>query len=620
MRKAHRDIEDPRFCKHIGDVHKIGTKTMNAETKICQNCKGGFTIEPEDFQFYEKIKVPPPTWCPECRMVRRMVWRNIRALYRNTCRAPGHEEEVISIFTQDSPFIIYDQKYWWSDAWDPLLYGRPYDFSRSFFEQYRDLFLAVPHPNLSNKNPVGTDYSNMTVDSKNCYLIFSSTNNEECIYVDGLYNSKNCISCTYLHGCEYCYECIGCDDCYRIAFSQDCISCLDSMFLFDCRNCRDCFGCWNLRNKQYYIFNKKYSKEDYQKELSRLFSGSFTDLRKQLEKFSSGRAQGIRRFAQITNAQNVTGDYISHAKNCVACFDVANVEDAKYCSRIYIGGSQNYDITVAVKPELTYECAGGGNGYDNSFCSAIMDDKNLRYSHFCFGSHDLFGCAGLRNKSYCILNKQYTKEEYETLVPKIIRHMNEMPYVDSRSTAYGYGEFFPQEISAFGYNESMAAEYFPLTKEEALKQGYRWRDPDTKQYTVTKTPDSLPDHIKDTDDSILKETIGCMHQGTCNEQCTTAFRIIPEELSFYRRMNLPVPRLCPNCRHYERLKQRNPLKLWHRRCACLSAEAVAKADAYENTAKHFHADKPCPNEFETSYAPERKELVYCEQCYNAEVA
>ncbi len=109
--------------------------------------------------------------------------------------------------------------------------------------------------------------------------------------------------------------------------------------------------------------------------------------------------------------------------------------------------------------------------------------------------------------------------------------------------------------------------------------------------------ESLPDHIRDVDDGILKETIACAHNQACNEQCTQAFKIIKEELRFYRKMNLPLPRLCPNCRHYQRLKQRNPLKLWHRKCM-----------------------KPgCQNEFETSYAPERKEIVYCEACYNAEV-
>jgi tRNA(Ile)-lysidine synthase TilS/MesJ len=49
---------------------------MKPETKNCQNCKKDFVIEQEDFNFYERIKVPPPTWCSQCRTIRRFVCSN----------------------------------------------------------------------------------------------------------------------------------------------------------------------------------------------------------------------------------------------------------------------------------------------------------------------------------------------------------------------------------------------------------------------------------------------------------------------------------------------------------------------------------------------------------------
>ena len=107
--------------------------------------------------------------------------------------------------------------------------------------------------------------------------------------------------------------------------------------------------------------------------------------------------------------------------------------------------------------------------------------------------------------------------------------------------------------------------------------------------------------------------------GTCNEQCTTAFKIIKSELDFYRKMNLPLPRLCPNCRHYQRIKQRNPLKLWHRKCMCNGSTSSPNNNStihqYNNTVIHTHGNEPCPNEFETTYSPDRPEIVYCEACY-----
>ena len=80
---------------------------MQSETKICQNCKKDFIIEPDDFGFYEKIKVPPPTFCPECRFQRRMIFRNGRTLYRRQCDLC--QKNIISIYSADASFPVYCQ-------------------------------------------------------------------------------------------------------------------------------------------------------------------------------------------------------------------------------------------------------------------------------------------------------------------------------------------------------------------------------------------------------------------------------------------------------------------------------------------------------------------------------
>ena len=118
---------------------------------------------------------------------------------------------------------------------------------------------------------------------------------------------------------------------------------------------------------------------------------------------------------------------------------------------------------------------------------------------------------------------------------------------------------------------------------------------------------NLPDNIKEVPDKITSEVIGCAHEGKCKEQCTTAFRITESELQFYKSHKLPLPRLCPNCRHYQRVLNRNPIKLWDRQCMC--------------DKKHSHHEGQCEIEFETSYSPEKQKeyKIYCEQCYQAEV-
>ena len=252
------------------------------------------------------------------------------------------------------------------------------------------------------------------------------------------------------------------------------------------------------------------------------------------------------------------------------------------------------------------------NNANCAFGVIVWYSNNVQCGFNCQSSRDLFGCVGLRNKQYCILNRQYTKEEYEALVPKVIAHMNAMPYVDRVGREYRYGEFFPAELSPYAYNEAVTQDYFPLSQSAAQELGFSWREREPSQYTITVRSEQTPRSIAEVGDAMLKEVIGCAHEGKCEEPCTTAFRITPDELAFYRRLNLPLPRLCPKCRHYERLKLRNPLKLWHRKCMC--GTGIIK-----NTATHQHADAPCSNEFETTFAPERSETVYCEACYNAEV-
>lgn len=237
--------------------------------------------------------------------------------------------------------------------------------------------------------------------------------------------------------------------------------------------------------------------------------------------------------------------------------------------------------------------------------------RDLEYCAFCNGSSNCFGCVGLQKKSYCILNKQYSKDDFFALREKIIRHMNEMPYTNAMGRIYRYGEFFPPEFSPFAYNETIAQDFFPLTKEQAEVKGFLWREPEMREYQTTIDAANLPDRIGDVQDSILKEIIKCA-------SCGRPYRIIQMELQFLRQMSLPLPHLCPNCRHTERLKLRNAPRFYPRACQC--AGQGSENGVYQNAASHQHGASPCPKEFETSYAPDRKEIIYCEFCYQVEVA
>jgi len=568
---------------------------MNSETKNCQNCKKDFIIEPDDFLFYEKIKVPPPTFCPECRLTRRFFWRNEHIFYKNTCVLCKK-----NLVTNNSPlnkFPIYCYDCWHSDKWDGGKYEREYDFSRPFFEQWHNLLQVTPNINLWGLGNVNCDYSNYTGYSKNAYLSVA-TNCEDVYYSKLVDKSKNLFDCYITFDSNYCYENFSSNKNWNSSFLNNCVNCIDSEFLFDCKNCNNCFMCSGLRNKSFFIRNKQYNKDEYLEKLKSYKISSFVNIEDFKLEFNSLIKKSIHKFAHILNSVNSTGDDIFFSKNAKNSFVVTNSENVRYCWRIFNGIKDCYDMTGSLNNELCYESSlGADGGYLTKFFSISRGNKNTELVHLCINCNYCFGCVGLKSKQYCILNKQYTKDEYEELVPKIIKHMSDMPYIDSKGRVYKYGEFFPTELSPFCYNETIAQEYFPLTKEEAISQGYRWKDKEERNYNIDIYNKNIPDNITDITDDITDKIIECAHKGECNQQCTEAFKIIPEELQFYRRMNLPIPRLCPNCRHYERLSQRNPLKLWHRKCM----------------------KEGCTNEFETSYSPERSEIIYCERCYQNEV-
>jgi len=570
---------------------------MDAETKNCQNCKQDFRIDPEDFDFYKKIDVPPPTFCPECRFYRRMSWRNEWHVFKKRDTHTG--KEVFSLFPEESPVKIYEKEYWLSDAWDPMSYGRDYDFSRSFFDQYRDLYHAVPIPAHSILNLVNCEYCANATDLKNCYLVRAATKTEDSAYLIWDHASKFCFDSHMTTRCELGYGNQNAANCYKTFFSVDCDDCQEVTLCMDCVGCNNCFGSFGLRNKSYYIFNEPYSKKEYLRKLAELNLGSRRSFSELQEKVYAHWKKYPHKFMHGRQNTNVSGDYIYNSKNAKQCYRVRDAEDVKFCQNILQGTAKDcYDYNNwGQNSELMYEaliCGNGGNRIRFSY-NTWPSVRDLEYCVFCQNSSDLFGCVSVRNKQYCILNRQYPKEEYFALRKKIIEQMSSMPFVSKSGQVYSYGEFFPPEFAPIPYQTSFAYEFAPLSDEEAAQRGFSAYLVNKQTYRITLKAAQIPDDIKEAENGIINEVIECAHEGKCQHECVNAFRIIDRELEFCKRMNLPLPRLCPNCRHYARLVFRTPPQMWGRECM------------------------KCDKAIQTSYSPDRPEIVYCEQCYNAEV-
>ena len=567
---------------------------MQTETKNCQNCKKDFIIEPEDFNFYEKIKVPPPTFCPECRMIRRLMWRNEHSLFRRPNGEKGKTGSLISVYHPDAKIISYDKEMWWSDKWDPCSYGADYDFSKPFFEQFKELMGKVPLVAIFDSNSVNARFCNVTVDMKNCYLVTAGWACEDSMYCNRVDHCKFTHDSYICYGTEFGYENVYCKNSNKLFFSRESENCLDSYFLYDCRNCSNCILCTNLRNKSYYIENTEYPKEEYFRKKNELNLNTRSGIEKAKTRFEELWQNAFHKHFKNINNTNVVGDHVANSRNCFDVFDLVEADNVKYANWGVRGLRDSYDVGPGCgsDSELTYE--GISIGVTNNRCFFGMTNwycNNVFYNYMVNDCRDCFGCIGLHNKQYCILNKQYTQKEYETLVPKIIQHMKDMPFIDKKGNSYKFGEFFPTEISPFAYNETVAQDYFPINERIAQAKGYLWREYTPGSYKTTIKGSNLPQTIAEADDSILDQVIEC-------EITKKPFKILEQELSFYRRLDLPLPSIHPDERHDRRLKLRNPMILRKRMC--------------------YFEDK----EVYTTYLPENEggpQKVICTEHYNQEI-
>ena len=271
------------------------------ENKTCKKCSKVFTLDKDDLEFYENISptfagqkfdIPTPTFCPDCRAIRRYVWRNERSLYKRKSDKSG--KEIISIYSPDKTGLkVYSVDEWWADDWDATSYGRDFDFSKSFFSQFHELFREIPVMSLKNTKTENCDFVNFTSESRNCYMCVVAYNGtEDSIYSYWIYSSKNCVDCSFIDHNENCYEIVTSNKNYGCRYSLRINNCRDCYFCVDLMGCNNCFMCSNMNHKEYCFRNEQLTKEEYEKKITEINLGSYKEveaLRAEFEEFKKNQ-------------------------------------------------------------------------------------------------------------------------------------------------------------------------------------------------------------------------------------------------------------------------------------------------------------------------------------------
>jgi hypothetical protein len=513
----------------------------------CRITGRDFTVYARERELLERLGYPLPSIHPEERHRRRFSYRNERKLFKNTCHLSGAPQ--LSIHAAHSGYKVISPALWWSDGWDPRDYGRDIDFSRPFFPQLLQLKRDCPRLALLNTQGENSDYCNNTVSNKNCYLVFGGDYNQDCLYSIFCFRSRDVCDVYWIDNGELIFESINVYNCYALRYCQECYGCRDSAFLYDCRDCAECLFCFGLSNKRYCVFNEQKTEADYKRLLSELRLDSWTGTEAAKKRFEEFCRKQARRDSLLINCEDVSGDNLTNCRNCQDCFDITGPAEDLY--HVYLAGYGAKDwascSTCGHNGELYVECMGSFGGTNVGFSTYSWTSSDILYSDTVTNCRNLFGCTNMQRAEFCILNKQYSEEQYFELRTKLIGHMK---------TTGEWGEFPPITDSVYPYNTTVAQDIFPLTREQALRLGLSWEDEEVRDRS---TAAELPDSIFDVDDSIRVETLICRTTGR-------PYKIIPKELSLYRKLEIPLPRHAPETRNEMRLARRKTMFQVERHC------------------------------------------------------
>lgn len=530
---------------------------MQTINRTCRVTGREFTLSPQAQELCRRLEVPLPTIHPIERLRKLCAFSNYINLFRGTCALTG--EKTLSIYRPNAPFPVYATPVWWSEAWSPLSYGRSYDFSKLFFDQFYQLMTVVPQAALSVTYTTleNCDYINGASYCKQCYLLCHGAHCEDCYYCFGGWRSRDCIDCNSIKDSELCYD--GCEllNCYQVRHSFNCRNCRDSAFLWNCIGVSDCFGCVNQRSGRFKWFDEQLSEADFRRRWSEIRWDDYGEIEGLRSRFHQLVRQAIQPAIRGIQFENSTGDFINNCSDCERCYQSLELRDCVNCMRLEDSHDCMDVYAFGLKCEQLYCVTRSGFNSTNIKFSTLgyLNASDLEYCMWCPGCKDCFGCIGLQKQQYCILNKQYSKSEYFELKRRIVAQMSDPAFTppDCR-----YGEYFPYSCAPYPYNDSDAQLLFPLAREEALARGAQWADDEIAPPAHGK----FNPYILRTSDVAGTEIAG-------EFECLSSkrpFRITKPELKIYRERSYPLPREDWKSRLLRREALKNGYELYPHKC------------------------------------------------------
>lgn len=240
-----------------------------------------------------------------------------------------------------------------------------------FFAELQRLLKRYPQvpPNImQSENCI---YVENIFQSKNLSFCFDCAACTDCYFVSDSYLTKNSIHCDYAVEPELCYDSVDIFKCFNSMYLEDCAFMRDSTYAAGCTNCNDVFGCVNLQNKSFCLFNRQLSETEYREKVAFYKQWPVQKILAVVEKLK--RSYPLTQTHEAHNENASYGNYIYYSKNCYLCFDAAHNENCSYLYDSFYN-KNCYDDTYA--------------GNNNQLSYEIVDSTSLFNCNYVFSSHN----------------------------------------------------------------------------------------------------------------------------------------------------------------------------------------------------------------------------------------
>jgi len=540
--------------KSILDATQPGERT-------CEMTGEKWMMDEEEISWYKKFNVPPSPFSPRVRM-----WHmtNFFAVYQWWWnKHPETGEPILSYVHPASKIKVLPDKEWFTKDFSDA--AQSISFDQSFFDQFRELQIAVPLNATRNFVDPENSIATVSLGDRNGYFVSASQSEDSFYLLDTQFGTRtmdanagiNVTDCYHvshslrMHACKYVYE------------SRDCMS---SSFLFDCRNCEFCFGATNKRNAKYVFFNEQLTKDEWERRMSKIDLGSHQQCLAMVERFTKMvHTEAIWPQNFNEGSEGCLGDYLIRSSDMQHCLYSIDSHGGYYCYGLYLANDNAF--SCAIPGEHNYQSGPVGHTSRSLFSVSLVRCDQLEYSMNCYDCTDCFGCVGLRHKQFHIFNKAYSEEDYWLRVDEL----------KSAMLARGeYGRPFPIKFGFNYFPESGPVMYFGASVEDWDTTGRERFDASAEGAFGSlslddpriKEVDQLPDHIRDLDET---EWAG---KPIADRVIQRPFAFSKAEIAYLKKFNIAAPRHHFTVRMRDLLLSMSSGPFIHETCASCQKEII----------------------------------------------